>query len=137
VKRAAIVLMLAVVAAGALDFLGDRTQTRRDTVQPGSRSEIVLSLSDRNRYDTTQEAAESLWAVCQGTVSNRLAPPGVVPLGQDRFRVVTEPAVGRYGWRRLKGCIEDLSVDQIRGRVISKRDVIPGSRSAGGNGVVE
>ena len=127
-KRAVIVLALAAVAAVGVDVLGDFTQDRPDVSLPGSRSEIVLKVTNRDAGGSKREAAEGLWAVCQATVRNRLQPPGVVDVGAGRFRLVTQPSVGEHAWRRLKGCFEDLGVDRALARVVSKRDLPPSSR---------
>ena len=121
-KRAAVLLGLAVAVYFGVDAMGDLTQDRPDVVAPNSNSEIVLQVTSRDVHGSSDEAAQALWAVCQNTVRNRLAPPGVVPVGGDRFRLVTEPAVGEHSWRRLQGCLEDLAVDQVKARVVTKRD---------------
>ena len=124
-KRAAAVLVLAAAVTLGIDALGDLTQDRPDRVAPGSRTEIVLEVDNRDTHGSPTEGAEALWAVCQGTVRNRLEPPGVVPLGGDQFRLVTQPALGEHSWRRLQGCFEDLSIDQVVARVVSRRDLPP------------
>jgi hypothetical protein len=123
VKRAAVLVILAAAVTLGIDALGDLTQDRPDRVAPGSRTEIVLEVSNKNHHGSVLESAHALWAVCQTTVHNRLEPPGVVPIGGDHFRLVTAPAVGEHSWRRLQGCLEDLSVDQVLARVISHRDI--------------
>lgn len=130
-KRAVVVLVLVAGVTVGIDALGDLTQDRPDRILPGSRTEIVLEVSNKNTHGSVLESAQALWAVCQTTVHNRLEPPGVVPAGGDHFRLVTTPAVGEHSWRRLQGCFEDLSVDQVLARVVSHRDLAPGERPAG------
>lgn len=124
-KRAAVLVILAAAVTLGIDALGDLTQDRPDRVAHGSRTEIVLEVSNKNHHGSVLESAQALWAVCQTTVHNNLEPPGVVALGGDQFRIVTAPAVGEHSWRRLQGCFEDFSVDQVLGRVISHRDLPP------------
>ena len=124
-KRALVLLLLTGLAAIGVDALGDLTQDRPDPLRAGTRSEIVLEVTSRTVHGGQQEAIEGLWGVCQGTVHNRLAAPGIVAMGGGRFRLATEPAVGEHSWRRLQGCLEDLTVDQVLARVVSKTDVTP------------
>lgn len=118
------IVAVAAVFAG-IDALADLTQDRPDRVQPGSRSEIVLEVSARDRTGSNLLAAQGLWGACQGNVWQRLAEPGVVQLAEGRFRLTTEPAVGEHSWRRLQGCLEDATLDRVKGHVVSKRDVPP------------
>ncbi len=127
-KRAAIWLAVAAVIVVSVDVLGDLTQDRPDAMPAGTRSDIVVELRERSVHSTELEAAESLWAICQGTVHNRVVEPGLVPLGDGRFLAAVDPAVGKHSWRRLKGCLEDMTVDQVIAKVVSKSDV-PASSS--------
>jgi hypothetical protein len=118
--------VLAVVALFAgIDVLADLTQDRPDHVVPGSRSEIVLEVSSSDRTGSALLSAQGLWGACQGNVWQRLAEPGVVQVADGRFRLTTEPAVGEHSWRRLQGCLEDATLDRVRGHVVSKTDLPP------------
>ena len=44
---------------------------------------------------------------------------------EGRFRLLTEPAIGEHSWRRLQGCLEDATIDRVKARVVSKRDLAP------------
>lgn len=118
-----------VVAAAALtlgiDALADLTQDRPDQVVPGSRSEIVLDVSSRDRGGSALLSTQGLWGACQGTVRHRLVEPGVVEVSDGRFRLQTEPALGEHSWRRLQGCLEDTTLDRVKAHVVSKRDLAP------------
>jgi hypothetical protein len=125
-KRSLIWLGVAVLIFFGVDALADLTQNRPDVSVAGSRSDIVVELRERNINTSPLEAAQSLWAVCKGTIAHRLVGPGVVPLGDGRFLTTTDPAVGKNGWRRLKGCLEDMTVDEVMAKVVSKSDTLPG-----------
>lgn len=111
----------AVVLALGLDALGDLTQTRPDRPANGTSSEILLSVSTRSAEDP-QHAAARLWAACQGTVTSRLVRSGPAPEEPSQWVAVTEPAVGPRSWLRLRGCLEDLTIDRIQARVMAKVD---------------
>jgi hypothetical protein len=117
-KQAAVILVLAVIGAIAIDVIADMTQTRPDVVRVGSTSEVVFSLKskmDRDRRFT----AEGLWGACQSTVKSRLVEPGVVQIAESTFRLTLAPELGHHARTRLKGCIEDATLDRIVGNVIS------------------
>ena len=124
-KRALLGIVAVAAAFAGIDLLADMTQDRPDRVLPGSRSEMVLEVSSRDRTGSNLLAAQGLWGACQGNVWQRLAEPGVVEVADGRFRLTTEPAVGEHSWRRLQGCLEDTTLDRVKGHVVSKQDVAP------------
>ena len=122
-KRLVVVVLAVAGLAAGLDVLADLTQDRPDKIPAGSRSEIVLDVRHRSTEPAEVRSAQGLWGACQGTVWQRITDPGVVELAGGRFLVTTSPAVGEYAWRRLQGCLEDMTVDRVRAEVVSKRDV--------------
>ncbi|MDQ3642270.1 MAG: hypothetical protein M3450_12605, partial [Actinomycetota bacterium] len=100
---------------------------RPDRVLHGSRSEVVLEVRSRDRTGSDLLSAQGLWGACQGTVYQRLVEPGVSEMGDGRFKLQTEPALGEHAWRRLQGCLEDATLDRVKGHVVSKRDMAPAS----------
>lgn len=123
-KRTVALIGLGVAVALLVDVMGDLTQTRPDRPVAGSQTEILLAVEVRGtRQRSPQYATESLWGACRGTVTQSLTPPGAVEVGPGRIRLVTEPALGDHAWRRLRGCLEDATVDLVKARVLSKRDL--------------
>jgi hypothetical protein len=127
-RRAVLALMAVAVVVAGIDVLADLTQDRPDRVPAGSRSEIVLDVHHRSTGAAGLRSAQGLWGACQSTVWQHLAEPGVVPIGDGRFLLATSPAVGEHAWRRLQGCLEDMTIDRVRARVVSKRDVVEPDR---------
>ncbi|HWC10506.1 MAG TPA: hypothetical protein VG455_04710 [Acidimicrobiales bacterium] len=127
-KRALLLLGAVVATVLGIDWLADLTQNRPDRNVPGSRSEVVLDVTVRHHWSpATLTTAQGLWGACQHTAFRRLLEPGMVEVGEGRFRVVTEPALGENAWRRLKGCLEDVTVDRVKANIVSKRDFPPGA----------
>ena len=122
-KRLVVVVVAVAALAAGLDVLADLTQDRADRIPAGSRSEIVVAVRHRSTGPAELRTAEGLWGACQGTVWQQLTEPGVVGLGNGRFLLTTSPAVGEHAWRRLQGCLEDVTLDRVRAEVVSKRDV--------------
>ncbi len=127
-RRALVVAALAVAAVVGIDWLADLTQSRPDRVVAGSRSEIVLEVRTRHDFGPAPlRRAEALWAACEHTAAHNLAGTGLVELAEGRFLAVTEPAIGEGAWRKLQGCLEDVTIDRLHGHVVSKHDIVPGA----------
>jgi hypothetical protein len=124
-KAALVILAMVVLAAVAVDQLGDLTQTRSDRRIPGSRSEVILRVETRQPFKTSAESAAALWGACSGTVGHRLEPPGLVPAGENMFRLTVAPSLGSHARRRLRGCLDDTTLDRVIGRVTSIRTLAP------------
>jgi hypothetical protein len=104
--------VLAVVVIGMMEA----TQNRPDEVREGTITEVTFEVSTRSVERGEPFAAAALWAVCAGTVSGDVTSP--VPAG-DAWRVTIEPAIGEHGENRLVGCLEDVTIDRVMGRVVS------------------
>jgi hypothetical protein len=128
VKRALGFLVLVGVAVGTIDFLGDATQTRLESVKAGTKTELVLEVSLRRSDRDPAIAAESLWSACQWTIRRRLDPPGVVQVGGHTFKMVIVPGLAEQGRRRLAGCLEDATIDRVLGRVVRMTELAPKTR---------
>jgi hypothetical protein len=125
VKRALLLVVAAAAALIAVDMLGDATQTRPDPHKPGSRTEIVFSVQTISDRLPPMAAAQGLWGACQGTALRTVLPPGITEVGDGRFKLVVQPALGRHARDRLGGCLEDVTLDRIKGHVVSMRELAP------------
>jgi hypothetical protein len=63
-----------------------------------------------------EDAAASLWFACVGAV-NWEAATAPEPVGDDVYRATVRPALGEDSPRRFRGCLEDASLDKVRGDV--------------------
>jgi hypothetical protein len=119
VHKQLVALVFAVLAGTlGLDVLSDATQTRPDTFVPGSQSVVTIELRT-NGSIRGLEAALALWGTCQGTVPNDVSDAGFYPVGNGRFAFDLEPALGKNGERRLRGCLSDATIDNVQSRVVS------------------
>lgn len=109
---------LGVGAVLGVDVLGDLTQTRPDHPNPGARSEVVFDVRTRDPDSPVLPAAQGLWSACQGTIRRDSGPADVVVRG-ERARVVVAPALGTHARQRLRGCLEDATLDRVRGDVVA------------------
>jgi hypothetical protein len=116
------------VAFGALAVVGmvglaDATQNRPDGSKPGTRSEVVLEVDTRGGYDR-KLAAQGLWGTCQQTV-DATDLESFRALGDGRFSIVVEPALGDNARKRVVGCLEDTTIDRVLGDVVEVRGLSP------------
>ena len=124
-KRIAIAVALALAAVLAVDVLGDLTQSRPDPVQADAVTELVLTVEQDRFAQGTAGAASALWAVCAGQTASQPTEL-LTDLADGRYRVVLAPAVGEHEERKLRGCLEDLTVDRVLGDVESWRTLRAG-----------
>ncbi len=114
-RRAA--LLLALGAAGVLGVgaLADATQSRPETrPAPGSTTRISFAVEAR-RYPSGSDAGQALWIACQGTLSSRTL--ALTQTAGGAYQAVVQPSLGQLAQRRLIGCLEDATVDRLRGHV--------------------
>ena len=112
--------VLVVAAVVAVDVLGDLTQTRPDHPNPGAATEVVYEVILRDERRPVLPAAQGLWGACQGTIQRNTSPVDVRMEGNVASVVVT-PALGTHARQRLQGCLEDATLDRVRGDVQAMR----------------
>ena len=124
---ARLVVAVLVVFAGAgtalaIDYVADRTQTRPDTMDPEAQTTIDLALHGAVAADDPDRAFHHLWAVCTGPDVFRLRelPAPMLSYRPDGIiRVVVDADVGEHGMERLRGCLNDATIDKVRARVVT------------------
>jgi len=112
------ILTIVVVAAlvGGLVAMMGATKNRPDEVVAGSRTTVTFSISTRDYQRGEAAAAAALWAVCSATVDGTVSE--AVPVDDD-WQVTIEPAIGEHGQKRLVGCIDDVTLERVKGAVVS------------------
>jgi hypothetical protein len=130
VKRLLAVVVAVALAAGLVIALAELTQNRPDIVEENSASRIRYRVETRG-YDE-KLAAIGLWAACQQVVDSRV--PDRMPSAESddaTFTVTVRPALGEHAQRRLIGCMEDGTIDRVRGDVVSITEFVRGPPAAG------
>lgn len=119
INKQLVALVFAILAGTlGLDVLSDATQTRPDTFVAGSESVVTIELRT-NGSIRGLDAVAALWGTCQGTVPNDLTDAGFRQLSGNRYSFNLEPALGKNGERRLRGCLSDATIDNVQSRVAS------------------
>lgn len=127
-KQVAGLLVIGAVLVVAVLGIADATQNRADGLKSGTRSEVILEVDTRNVHDS-EVAAQGLWGTCQQTVDHKRLR-SFEALGDGRFSIVVEPAIGEHDERRLVGCLEDFTIERVLGDVIEIRDLEPEPKQA-------
>jgi hypothetical protein len=115
-RKAVVILLVAVLAAAVVDALRDRTQNRPDAAVAGSRSVVTFDVDTYDAQQPIDEAARALWYACNQTVGNRRLD---LRIGEGGSGVATvAPALGPHERKRLTGCLQDATIDRVRGDVV-------------------
>ena len=123
-KRVAAVVVLVVVGILAVSKLSDLTQSRSDPPNRAADTEVVIAVDENRFRGGLDGAATALWAVCAGQTTSRPTDGGMLAeIGDGRYRLVLRPAVGDDERRKLVGCLEDFTIERVRGNVQLIREV--------------
>ena len=117
-------LVVLVATVGGLIALSNATKFRGEQEQGGT-TRVEFSVETRNYHHDLEDAASSLWYACVGAVSWEDAThPEATDAGT--FVASIRPALGEDSRRRFRGCLEDASVDRIRGDVVDMTQLADG-----------
>lgn len=116
---AIVLFLLGVLAFPAVGLVADATQSRPDPHPDRTTIHVVVRVRDA-RDDATQGAG-ALWAACQGRVG--LDHLEVTADGPGRADLVVSGVMGEHARRKLVGCLEDATLDGIRGSVVGMSTV--------------
>lgn len=119
VKFTLVTVALAAVLTLSIDALADLTKNRPDRALPGTSSTLVVEIKTRAAGASSVESASRLWSACAGTVPRYIDTPKIAALGSGRALIVTQPSLGEHTQRRLTGCLNDTTLDEVQARVRS------------------
>lgn len=114
-RRGAFVAVLVLVGVG-IWIIGDRTAYFATTGDDEA-TRIEFSVRVRNYRHDLDDAAASLWYACVGVINwdHATAPERVA---DNRFVATVSPSLGEDSSRRFRGCIQDGTIDKVRGSVV-------------------
>jgi hypothetical protein len=109
-----------VATAGAIDYVADRTQSRPDARRPGVQTVIELELLGSIAAHDPARVLGHLWSECTGPDVFRLRtlPEPTVEHLDGRIRIHVRADVGERGLARLRGCLNDTTLDRVQARVV-------------------
>jgi len=125
--------VLVVAAAGALviaiwlfiDVLADATQTRPEAVNEEAITLLELHFRGEHAVADPTRNAEALVGACTADFRRAIDAIGISELGGGRVRVVLDADMGHDASTRLRGCLEDTTIDRVQANVVSMSTIDP------------
>ena len=111
-------LIMTAVLALAIDELGDLTQNRPELDVTGRSGQLTLEIADHGWPHSTVDAARALWQACLVTLPSGFHGSGFVESGSNQVTLLIVPKPGESAQRRLFGCLNDSTIDNVGGRVV-------------------
>lgn len=127
-QRLGLLLATLAVAVGiglVVDVVADATQTRPDRLERGATTLIDLRFRGERAVADAGRQASNLMAACSPVFGRDIATLAVVASGGGRARVVLDADIGKHGATRLRGCLEDTTLDRIQATVVDLTKVPP------------
>lgn len=112
--------ILATVAVVAVVALAGATQSRPDTVTERTATDLTLEIFGESHTNPTGTAVR-LWEACSGTVPGAVDAHSFRGSGNTAVHIELRPAVGPNAERRLRGCLQDVTLDKIQASVVDLR----------------
>lgn len=127
--RIARVAAVAVVAAGLLVALvaglADLTQTREERADPDEATSVIVQVDMRDTDMTAARrslAAQQVWERCRDSTSVPLRHATLGDLGDGLFAGVVRPSLTEHDRMRLRGCLEDATLERAHLTVLGIGD---------------
>jgi hypothetical protein len=118
VGRVFAVVVAALLLYGAVDVIGDATQTRPDADTSNMTTSLILSIRHRESGHSAEETAEALWITCRSSLKRDLKA-WLLPLPGGQASLAIAPGLGEHARRRIFGCLEDATLDGVQAAVVS------------------
>lgn len=119
--RPLLVFVVAVAVAVAVIFgvhlLQEATEYHGDAGAE-AQTTVLFSIKDNDFGHGDAFAATALWQTCIATIG-WTGEDEPAPAGERTYRAVLRPSLPDDTRRRLRGCIEDLVVNHVKGNVVS------------------
>jgi len=118
-RRLLALLLVAALTYVGIDVLADLTQTRPETIDPNSRAEVTIGVEIHGYLGPFEDAAQSLWAVCLPQLGWRTQVVEAPVIVDGHLTAVVSPAPGAHSEKRLRGCLNDVTLDRVKGHLVS------------------
>ncbi|MCI3244011.1 hypothetical protein [Streptomyces spinosisporus] len=129
-RRVARVAVVTVVGAALLTALvvglAQLTQTREEAAAANEATSVLLQVDMRGGTAATADrralAAEQVWERCRDSTSVPLRHAALADLGDGVYAGVVRPALTPHDRMRLRGCLEDATLDRAHLTVMAIGD---------------
>ncbi|MFF0202875.1 hypothetical protein [Streptomyces sp. NPDC005017] len=105
--------------------LADLTQTRAEPHDPSEATSVLVRLDVRDQNMTAERrslAARQMWEGCRGSTYIALHKATFGNLGDGFYAGVVRPALTENDRLRLRGCLEDASLERVHLTVVGMDD---------------
>ena len=128
-RRVGFVAAAAAVAGGVtatIDVVADATQTRPDRLVEDTTTVIDLDFrGQRATADPTRHASDLIRVCTSQSFLREIPEMAVLDLGATGARVLLAADLGEHGAARVRGCLEDTTLEQIQATVVSVTELPP------------
>lgn len=115
----AAVTVVAALAVGGIDWLGDAIQTRPEVRREGVSTRIEIELRGSRSVARPEQSAAILWGTCSHVLHGSVGPATISSLGGGRMELVVPTDIGPRAEERVRGCLEDAVVDRVQASVVT------------------
>jgi hypothetical protein len=124
--RVAVVGVVGAALLGALVVgLADLTQTREEKRNESEATSVLVQVDMRGTDMTAERrtlAAQQVWERCRDSTSVPLRHAALGDLGDGMFAGVVRPALSDHDLMRLRGCLEDATLERAHLTVVGIGD---------------
>ncbi|MDO0915774.1 hypothetical protein QQM39_34605 [Streptomyces sp. DT2A-34] len=124
-RLATVALAGAALLAALIVGLADLTQTRKEEANENEATSVVVQIELRG-VDMSSAgkalAAQQIWESCRHSTAAPLRHAALGDLGDGTFAGVVRPALTEHDLMRLRGCLEDATLDRAHLTVVGVGD---------------
>ena len=124
-RLATVTLVGTTLVAALIVGLADLTQTRREGANENAATSVVVQIELRGTdvsSDGKALAAQQIWESCRHSTAAPLHHATLGDLGDGTFAGVVRPALTEHDLMRLRGCLEDATLDRAHLTVLGVGD---------------
>ncbi|MFI6010557.1 hypothetical protein ACIBAG_17360 [Streptomyces sp. NPDC051243] len=129
--RVTTVIALATALLAALIVgLANLTQTRAEDANENAATSVVVQVDLRGPEMTSDRralAAQQIWESCRHSTAAPLRHAALGDLGDGMFAGVVRPALNEHDLMRLRGCLEDATLERAHLTVVAVGDAESGN----------
>ncbi|AZQ34019.1 hypothetical protein EJ357_11485 [Streptomyces cyaneochromogenes] len=121
-------ILAAALLAALIVGLADLTQTRAEGSNENEATSVVVQVDLRGPDLTSDRkalAAQQIWESCRDSTAVPLRHATLGDLGDGMFAGVVRPALTEHDLMRLRGCLEDATLERAHLTVIAVGDAEP------------
>jgi hypothetical protein len=118
--RLAVAAVSAIIVLISLVVLADATSYQGQRGSPSANTQVTFHVETKR--SSPIQASRALWYTCIGPMGLNGTVPR--PVGDDGdFRATIHPSLGEDSSRRLRGCIQDITIDRVKGHLVAMKEV--------------